>query len=96
MARSDGRTAYCRDEGIVYQGFSLLTANPQAVNSAVVRGAAARLHATTAQVVFAFARAVGMQPLTGSRSDIHLKQDLASAAFDLTVDEVRAIERVAT
>src|SRR5919108_27800 len=58
--------AFCRERGIVYQGFSLLTANPEAFEHPAVRGPATRLGATPAQVIFRFAQMVGMLPLTGT------------------------------
>jgi diketogulonate reductase-like aldo/keto reductase len=87
--------AFCRERGIVYQGFSLLTANPDAFRSRLVAGIAARERATVPQVIFRFAQAVGMLPLTGTSNAEHMKQDLASRAVTLADDEVRAIETVA-
>jgi diketogulonate reductase-like aldo/keto reductase len=86
---------FCRERGIVYQGFSLLTANPEVLHHPVVLRIAARERATPAQVVFRFALAVGMLPLTGTSSPEHMKQDLASPALTLSVDEVRTIESLA-
>src|SRR6266446_6933694 len=54
--------SFCRDRKIVYQGFSLLTANPGVLRHPLVAGLAARGKATPAQVVFRFAQAVGMLP----------------------------------
>jgi diketogulonate reductase-like aldo/keto reductase len=48
-----------------------------------------------AQVIFAFARAVGMLPLTGTSNQEHMSQDLASHDISLTADEVQAIEFLA-
>jgi diketogulonate reductase-like aldo/keto reductase len=87
--------AFCRDRGIVYQGFSLLTANPEVLGHPLVAGLARRAQATPAQVVFRFAQAVGMLPLTGTTSAEHMQQDLASPALALSADEVRAIESLA-
>ncbi len=84
--------SFCRERGIVYQGFSLLTANVEVLRHSLVTGLAARLSATPAQVVFAFARAVGMLPLTGTSDAEHMKQDLASRALTLSPDDVLAIE----
>lgn len=84
--------AFCREHGMVYQGFSLLTANPQVLASAPVLTAARRLDRTPAQVVLRFALEVGMLPLTGTTDPEHMKQDLAIAEFALTADEVAAIE----
>jgi diketogulonate reductase-like aldo/keto reductase len=87
---------FCRERSIIYQGFSLLTANPEALHHPVVHGIAEREGATAAQVIFRFALAVGMLPLTGTSDPAHMKQDLASPALTLSDDEVRAIEAVAT
>jgi diketogulonate reductase-like aldo/keto reductase len=86
---------FCRDRNIVYQGFSLLTANPEVLRHPLLAGLAARANATPAQVVFKFAQAVGMLPLTGTSNAAHMQQDLASRALDLSAEEVRAIEFLA-
>jgi len=85
---------FCTTHGIVYQGFSLLTANPDVLRHRLVGGIAARLQATPAQVVFRFAQAVGMLPLTGTTDPTHMKQDLASRELTLSADEVQTIERL--
>jgi diketogulonate reductase-like aldo/keto reductase len=87
--------AFCRERRIVYQGFSLLTANPEVLHHPLVHRIAARLDATPAQVVFRFAQAVQMLPLTGTSSAEHMAQDLASRDLALPDDEVRAIESLA-
>jgi len=86
--------AACSTRGIVYQGFSLLTANARELTATAIAGAAARTGRSSAEVVFRFALAVGMLPLTGTRSPEHMRLDLASARLELSVDEVSAIERV--
>jgi len=87
--------AFCMDRKIVYQGFSLLTANPEVLRHPLVAGIAARGKATLAQVVFRFAQAVEMLPLTGTTDAEHMKQDLASDRLALSADEVRAVESLA-
>jgi len=84
--------AFCAERGSVYQGFSLLTANPDVLGHPLVAHIAARESATPAQVVFRFALAVGMLPLTGTSDPRHMEQDLASGALVMTDDEVAAIE----
>ena len=86
---------FCSERKIVYQGFSLLTANAEVLRHPVVAGLAARAKATPAQIVFAFARSVGMLPLTGTSDAEHMKQDLASTGLALSNDAVRAIEALA-
>jgi diketogulonate reductase-like aldo/keto reductase len=83
---------FCRERGIVYQGFSLLTANPEVLHHPLMAEMAARARATPAQVVFRFALAVGMLPLTGTSDARHMEQDLASRGLTLSADEARAIE----
>jgi len=86
---------FCRERKIIYQGFSLLTANVEVVRHPVIASLATRAGVNPAQVVFAFARAVGMLPLTGTADAEHMKQDLASADLALSSDAVQAIESIA-
>lgn len=79
----------CNEHGIIYQGFSLLTANR---NEIAALGPIATRHARTrAQIVFRFAQQIGMLPLTGTTDPAHMREDLAMD-FELTRDELRAIE----
>src|SRR4029077_15659769 len=61
----------CRAHGIIYQGFSLLTANREVFADPGIRAIAQRLGAGLAQVVFRFAMQVGMLPLTGTTNQQH-------------------------
>jgi len=87
--------AFCHDHSIVYQGFSLLTANPEVLASSLVRRIATRERVTPPQVVFRFALAVGMLPLTGTSDREHMTPDLASPSVTLSPDEVESIESMA-
>jgi len=87
--------AFCDERKITYQGFSLLTANPEVLRHPPLIALAEKLKATPAQVVFAFARAVGMLPLTGTSSAEHMKQDLASINLTLPFEVVQTIESIA-
>lgn len=90
-----GVRAFCRANGIVYQGFSLLTANPQVVLNPEV-GRIAEAHGKTpAQVVFAFAIAIGILPLTGTTDEQHMKEDLEALSLELTPAEIEAIGKIA-
>jgi diketogulonate reductase-like aldo/keto reductase len=86
---------FCNERNIVYQGFSLLTANQEVVQHPAFTDLSKKLNATPAQVVFAFARSVGMLPLTGTSNPEHMKQDLASLAIELPTDVVNALESIA-
>jgi diketogulonate reductase-like aldo/keto reductase len=87
--------AFCREHDIHYQGFSLLTANLEVVRHPLVADIAARAKATPAQVVFRFALAIGILPLTGTSDPTHMEQDLASRNLTLLPDEIRTIESLA-
>jgi diketogulonate reductase-like aldo/keto reductase len=89
----DVRTV-CRTQGIVYEGFSLLTANQEILDHPSVLAAANRLGTGPLQVIFRFARQIGILPLTGTTSEQHMKEDLAIAGLQLTDDEVRLIEGI--
>jgi diketogulonate reductase-like aldo/keto reductase len=94
--RWDGEVrARCAEHGLVYQGFSLLTANAEVLRHPTVRRIAARLGATPAQVVFRLALALGMVPLTGTTSEAHMREDLASHDLALEADEVDELETIA-
>ena len=85
----------CRSHGIVYQGFSLLTANRGALGDVRIRRIAERLGATVAQVIFRFAMQVGMLPLTGTTSRQHMEEALASERLTLSQEELEIIETIA-
>jgi diketogulonate reductase-like aldo/keto reductase len=86
--------AFCRQRAIVYQGFSLLTANGRELQSPAVHAVAKRVGATVAQLVFSFARASGMLSLTGTSDPAHMREDLASAQFTLSPDDLSTLERL--
>lgn len=85
----------CRARGIIYQGFSLLTANREIFAQPEMRAIAERAGAGLAQVIFRFAMQIGMLPLTGTTSEQHMKEDLASEQFSLTEEEIQRIETIA-
>lgn len=85
----------CRDHGIIYQGFSLLTANPEVLANPAVRAIAARVGSGVAQVVFRFAMQVGMLPLTGTTDARHMKEDLQADQLTLSPEDIRQIETIA-
>ena len=87
--------AFCREHGIVYQGFSLLTANVRELQNPAFRRVVERVRKTAPQVVFKFAMQIGMLPLTGTTDAVHMREDLAVGDFSLTAEELAVIENVA-
>ena len=84
----------CQAQHIIYQGFSLLTANREVFKEPDVRAMAEKYGAGLAQIVFRFAMQVGMLPLTGTTNQQHMKEDLQSDQFTLTPEEVQRIETI--
>ncbi|MEO8341075.1 MAG: aldo/keto reductase [Nitrospirota bacterium] len=84
----------CRAHDIIYQGFSLLTANQGIFSEPAIRAIAQRLGAGLAQVVFRFAIQVGMLPLTGTTNPQHMKEDLQAEQLTLTDDDMQVIETI--
>jgi len=82
----------CRTHGIIYQGFSLLTANREVFSDPNIRAIAQRLKVGLAQVVFRFAMQIGMLPLTGTTDQQHMKDDLQAEGLTLTAEDTRVIE----
>jgi diketogulonate reductase-like aldo/keto reductase len=83
---------FCAQRNITYQGFSLLTANLEVLRHPLVNRLAEKAQGTPAQVIFSFARKLGMLPLTGTSDASHMKQDVASFTLDLSAEDVQAIE----
>ena len=85
----------CRTHGIIYQGFSLLTANQEVLVDPHVRAIAKRLGAGVAQVIFRFAMQIGMLPLTGTTNPQHMKEDLQADQVTLSPEDIQRIETIA-
>jgi diketogulonate reductase-like aldo/keto reductase len=82
----------CRAHSIIYQGFSLLTANRDVLADPTVRAIAQRLETGVAQVIFRFAMQIGILPLTGTTNPHHMKEDLAAEHLMLSEEDMRYIE----
>jgi diketogulonate reductase-like aldo/keto reductase len=84
----------CRAHQIIYQGFSLLTANREVFIEPDVRAMAARYGMGLAQLVFRFAMQIGMLPLTGTTSQQHMKEDLLCDQFTLAPEDLQRLETI--
>jgi diketogulonate reductase-like aldo/keto reductase len=85
----------CQTHGIIYQGFSLLTANREVLADREIQTIAKRLGTGPAQIIFRFAMQIGMLPLTGTTSQQHMKEDLQAEQLALTSEEIQRIETIA-
>ncbi len=85
---------FCASNGMVYQGFSLLTANREAIARPEIAKIARHHNRTANQIVFRFALDVGMIALTGTTNAEHMQSDLEVSSFHLVREEIEQIERL--
>src|SRR5271157_3913793 len=85
---------FCAANGLIYQGFSLLTANRQVMAHPELKRIAERHGRTVSQIVFRFALDVEMVPLTGTTDVNHMRADLEVFDFCLDPQEIERIERL--
>ncbi len=85
---------FCQDNSIIYQGFSLLTANQSYILSPLIFSIATKYHKTIPQIIFSFAKALAILPLTGTTNSEHMQDDLSLQDFKLSADEIVQIEQM--
>jgi diketogulonate reductase-like aldo/keto reductase len=78
----------CKNNNIIYQGFSLLTANREVLTHPRIIQMSKKMNKTIPQIVFSFARHIGILPLTGTTNRKHMEEDLESVDITLTKEEV--------
>jgi diketogulonate reductase-like aldo/keto reductase len=75
--------SFCREHRLIYQSFWTLTANPQVLAHRVVSRLASKHRRTPAQILFRYLTQIGVVPLTGTRSETHMREDLDIFQFQL-------------
>jgi diketogulonate reductase-like aldo/keto reductase len=83
---------FCAANGLVYQGFSLLTANRAALAHPELAALARRHARAVSHIVFRFALDASMVPLTGTTNAEHMRADLEVFEFRLDTEEFKTIE----
>jgi diketogulonate reductase-like aldo/keto reductase len=83
--------AWCKEKGIIYQGFWTLTANPHILSSIIINELAKKYSKTPAQVFYRFLNQIEIIPLIGTTSKEHMKEDIEIFGFKLGEDEVKSI-----
>jgi len=86
--------SFCRNQGMVYQSFWTLTANPGLLACAETKKLAAKYRRSPAQIFFRYLHQLGIVPLSGTTSVQHMREDLAIAEFELEEDECRELDRL--
>jgi diketogulonate reductase-like aldo/keto reductase len=84
--------AFCRQQSITYQSFWTLSANPQLLSHATLVEIASMHKRTPAQILFRYLTQAGAEPLSGTRSVTHMREDLAIFGFELADAERGAID----
>jgi len=88
--------AYCRQQQIIYQSFWTLSANPDLLANKTVTALASIYNRTAPQILFRHLTHTGIVPLTGTKSEIHMREDLAIFDFELTNEDQLAIDELLT
>jgi len=82
---------WCKQEGIVYESFWSLTANPEIVNSSLINQLSKKYNKTKEQIFYKFLNELEIIPLNGTTSNEHMKLDLNIKDFNLEKSEIETI-----
>ena len=83
---------FCRQHQIIYQSFWTLSANPDLLSHKTMTALATTYHRTAPQILYRYLTQIGIVPLTGTKSETHMREDLAIFDFELTDKERGAID----
>ncbi|MBI3297007.1 MAG: aldo/keto reductase [Elusimicrobia bacterium] len=86
-----GLRAWCGDNGLTYQSFWTLTANPHILSHPVLQTIARDRRKTPEQILLRFLTQQGVVPLTGTTSERHMKEDLEALDFGLSAADLGAL-----
>jgi diketogulonate reductase-like aldo/keto reductase len=82
---------FCTSHQISYQSFWTLTANPLLLAHESIGTLASQFGRTREQILFRYLTQIGIVPLTGTRSEVHMREDLAIFDFALSAGECTAL-----
>jgi diketogulonate reductase-like aldo/keto reductase len=85
---------FCKKHDIIYQGFSLLTANQPYLLTPYMRALSTQYNKTIPQVIFRFALQIGILALTGTTNPQHMTDDLNIDDFELSSEDIQSIENI--
>lgn len=83
--------AWSDQQGVVYQSFWTLTANPHLLADGRVQALARHYGVEEVQILYRYLTQIGIVPLIGSTSQTHLEQDLKIFDFSLDSAEMTQI-----
>lgn len=82
---------FCTAHDVVYQGFSLLTANSKVSTHPELTRISRQYDRTISQIIFRFALDIGIVPITGTTNAAHMRADLEIFDFQLKPEDVGTI-----
>lgn len=85
---------FCKENGIIYQSFWSLTANPHILNSQVLINLSKKYNKEVTLIFYRFLNHIGITPLNGTTSKIHMIEDLEIMEFELTNIEIQEISNL--
>jgi diketogulonate reductase-like aldo/keto reductase len=83
--------AYCTKNQITYQSFWTLSANPHLLANKTMTALATTYNRMPSEILYRYLTQTGVVPLTGTKSEVHMRQDLAIFEFSLSDGEKHAI-----
>lgn len=84
----------CQEHNIGYQGFWLLTGNTRVTLNKLFQKIADSLNCTQQQLLYSYARHMGIIPLSGTTNLDHMREALSSTSLKLNEEERLCIDRM--
>jgi diketogulonate reductase-like aldo/keto reductase len=82
---------FCLDNGVSYQSFWTLSANPHILESEIVISLSKKYSVTPAVILYRCMSEIGIMPLCGTTSLVHMQDDLALMEFEIKSAEVSEV-----
>ena len=86
--------AFCEQHQIIYQSFWTLSANPQLLANMTMTALSSTHKRTPAQILFRYLTQIGVVPLTGTKSETHMREDLSIFDFQVSDEERSLIDEL--
>jgi len=84
--------AWAKEQGIIYQSFWTLSANPHILHSPTIQTIANDYGKSAEQIFYRYMIHKGIIPLNGTTSAQHMKEDLSIGEFTLSPEEIVRID----
>ncbi len=82
---------WAKEQGITYQSFWSLSANPHILHSKIVQTIAHKYHKSVEQIFYRYLIHERIVPLNGTTSLEHMVEDLSIFEFELSLEEISLI-----